>query len=126
ATIKGLVNLLKIREGNQEVDELLALIEVHANKLDDRLFKLLYLADNNNEAEHCKGVVDFESIEKMLRKTLNDTFQIDHAIFEFNTNTEIFTGINEHRLTQLLNNTLLYILGLPLATVAKGEKISIT
>ena len=61
----------------------------------------------------------------MLEKTLNDTFQIDHAIFEFNCNTASFIGINEHRLTQLLNNLLLYILGLPLATVAKDEKISI-
>jgi hypothetical protein len=37
-----------------------------------------------------------------------------------------FIGINEHRLTQLLNNALLYIIGLPLATVAKEEKISIS
>jgi nitrogen-specific signal transduction histidine kinase len=126
ATIKGLVNLLKIRQGNHEVDELLGLIEIHANKLDDRLFKLLYLADDNNEAEHCQGVIEFSGIKKMLEKTLNDTFQIDHAIFEFNCNMASFIGINEHRLTQLLNNALLYIIGLPLATVAKEEKISIT
>lgn len=125
ATIKGLVNLLKIRQGDHEVDELLGLIEIHANKLDDRLFKLLYLADDNNEAENCKGIVEFSGIKKMLEKTLEDTFQIDHAIFEFNYNTTSFIGINEHRLTQLLNNVLLYILGLPLATVAKEEKISI-
>jgi nitrogen-specific signal transduction histidine kinase len=125
ATIKGLVNLLKIRQGEHEVDELLGLIDIHANKLDDRLFKLLYLADDNNETEHCKGVVDFKEIKKMLEKTLNDTFQIDHAVFEFNCSTASFIGINEHRLTQLLNNVLLYILGLPLATVAKEEKISI-
>ncbi|HET9053165.1 MAG TPA: hypothetical protein VFM90_03260 [Cyclobacteriaceae bacterium] len=125
ATIKGLVNLLKIRQGDHEVDELLTLIDIHANKLDDRLFKLLYLADDNHEAEHCKGIVEFSGIKKALEKTLNDTFQIDHAIFEFNTNTEKFIGINEHRLTQLFNNALLYILGLPLATVAKDERISI-
>lgn len=125
ATIKGLVNLLKIRQGDHEVDELLSLIEIHANKLDDRLFKLLYLADDNNEAEHCTGIVSFSGIRKTLEKTLGDTFQIDHAIFEFNSNTESFVGINEHRLTQLLNNVLLYIIGLPLATVAKEEKISI-
>lgn len=126
ATIKGLVNLLKIRQGNHEVDELLELIEIHANKLDDRLFKLLYLADDNQEAELCKGIVEFSGIKKMLEKTLNDTFQIDHARFEFTCNTPNFIGINEHRLSQLLNNVVLYIIGLPLATVAKEEKISIS
>lgn len=125
ATIKGLVNLLKIRQGNHEVDELLGLIEIHANKLDDRLFKLLYVADDTHETEDCRGIVEFSEIKKTLQKTLTDTFQIDHAIFEFNCNTPNFAGVNEHKLTQLLNNVLLYIIGLPLATVGKEEKISI-
>lgn len=125
ATIKGLVNLLKIRQGDHEVDDLLGLIEIHANKLDDRLFKLLYLADDNSETNHCKGVVEFSEVKKMLEKTLSDSFQIDHAIFEFTCNTLSFSGVNEQRLIQLLNNVVLYIIGLPLATVAKEEKISI-
>ena len=61
----------------------------------------------------------------MLEKTLSDSFQIDHAIFEFTCNTLSFSGVNEQRLIQLLNNVVLYIIGLPLATVAKEEKISI-
>lgn len=125
ATIKGLVNLLKIRQGDHEVDDLLSLIDIHANKLDDRLFKLLYLADDNHDADQCKGLVEFPQIKGILEKTLNDTFQIDHVVFEFNYNTANIIGINERRLTQLLTNVLLYILGLPLATVAKEERISI-
>src|SRR5690606_25604869 len=63
ATIKGLVNLLKMRNSEHEVDELTSLIEIHANKLDDRLFKLLYVADNTKDPEKCEGIVDFASLK---------------------------------------------------------------
>lgn len=125
ATIKGLVNLLKIRQSEREVDELTTLIEIHANKLDDRLFKLLYLADENSESENCNGVIDFPVLKRALEKTLIDNFQLDHAVFELTPLEQSFKGINENRLAQLLSNVLLYIIGLPVATVGKEGKISI-
>lgn len=125
ATIKGLVNLLKIRQSEKEVDELTQLIEIHANKLDDRLFKLLYLSDAHSEGENCEGVIDFSVLKGVLEKTLVDNFQLDHAIFEFISLEQSFKGINESRLAQLLNNVLLYVIGLPVATVGKEGKISI-
>lgn len=125
ATIKGLVNLLKMRQGDHEVDELTSLIEVHANKLDDRLFKLLYVADENCEAEDCHGVIHFPSLKYVLQKTLEDNFQIDNTVFDFIASEQDLHYINECRLTQLLNNVLLYIIGLPIATIPTEGKIII-
>src|SRR5688572_20636892 len=40
ATIKGLIDLIKIRENNDELDRLIQLVDSHANVLDERLFQL--------------------------------------------------------------------------------------
>src|SRR5690606_36945265 len=74
ATIEGLVNLLKMRQNEHEVDELTSLIELHADNLDDRLFRLLYIANSSDEDE-CIGVVYFEQLENVLTKTLKNNFQ---------------------------------------------------
>lgn len=125
ATIKGLVNLLKLRQGEHEVDELTSLIEVHANKLDDRLFRLLYVADDNSEADDCAGIVDFEKLRAMLQQTLRDNFLIQHLVFEFRSREQSLGFINEFRLTRLLSNLLLYIVALPVATVSAEGQIRI-
>ncbi|HZI25050.1 MAG TPA: histidine kinase dimerization/phospho-acceptor domain-containing protein, partial [Chryseolinea sp.] len=44
ATIKGLIDLIKIRENNDELDRLIQLVDSHANVLDERLFQLAYMA----------------------------------------------------------------------------------
>lgn len=117
ATIKGLVNLMKIRKGNHEVDELTSLIEVHANKLDDRLFKLLYMADENSDAEECNGIVHFPSLKHALKDTLENNFQVGNTAFDFYASNDTLYYINERRLTRLLNNVLLYVIGLPIETL---------
>jgi hypothetical protein len=125
ATIKGLVNLMKMRQGDHEVDALTSLIEVHANKLDDRLFKLLYVADENCAAEDCKGVIHFPILKYVLEKTLENNFKIDNTVFEFTVCEKTLYYINECRVTHLLNNVLLYIIGLPISTISREQKIII-
>jgi signal transduction histidine kinase len=125
ATIKGLVNLLKIRENNDEVDELTALIEVHANKLDDRLFKLLYLANTNSVAEDCSGCINFVTLKTRLQRILNDNFQLDKAIFIFTSPRQDLCGVNENVFYQLISNIFLYIISLPIASIAQGNSITI-
>jgi signal transduction histidine kinase len=126
ATIKGLVNLLKIRTNDCEVDELTALIEVHANKLDDRLFKLLYLADVNSVPENSKGYVSFPELAANLKKTMVDNCQLDKAIFRINTPDQHLYGVNEYHVAKLISNMLLYIISLPIASVAKENEILIS
>lgn len=125
ATIKGLVNLMRIRQGDSEVDELNELIEVHANKLDDRLFKLLYLSDTNGCDEGAKGVTHFDSVKFSLEKTMSDNFQINRAMLSFKFPKQTFCEVQENRLLQLLNNILLYIISLPVATLHKEDGIRI-
>lgn len=125
ATIKGLVNLIKLRRDDHEVDELTSLIEVHANKLDDRLFRLLYVADDNSEADDCTGLVDFEKLKCVLQQTLKDNFQIENMVFDFHVQQPSIRYINEFRLTRMLSNLLLYIVGLPVATVHAAGQVRI-
>jgi signal transduction histidine kinase len=117
ATIKGLVNLLKIRQHNDEVDELTALIDVHANKLDDRLFKLLYLADTNGGSDDCSGCINFDALQARLQRILNDNFQLDKASFLFTTPVKKLCGVNENVFYQLISNIFLYIISLPVASI---------
>ncbi len=125
ATIKGLVNLIKIRQGNTEIDELNELIEVHANKLDDRLFKLLYLSDNTSKEEVNRGITHFDSVRCSLERTLRDNFEIDRATIEFKFPQQAYCELPEARLLQLLNNVLLYIISLPVTTLSKEDSINI-
>lgn len=128
ATIKGLVNLLKMRQDAHEVDELTELIEIHANKLDDRLFKLLYVADDNYESDDCVGVVDLARLKDRLCQVLKNNCQIEHLVFEFHAGDQSLPFVDECRLTRLISNLLLYIVGLPIAAVpAQGQfRIAVT
>jgi hypothetical protein len=49
--------------------------------------------------------------------TLENNFLIGNTTFDFVASSETIYYINERRLTRLLNNALLYIIGLPLATI---------
>jgi signal transduction histidine kinase len=126
ATIKGLVNLLKLRETDCEVDELTSLIEVHANKLDDRLFRLLYLADVDDSPENFKGSLHFPALEMTLRKLLQDNCQLDKSIFRFNAPANDLPGVNEHHVSKLISNIILYIISLPVASVTKQNEIVVS
>lgn len=125
ATIKGLVNLLKLRKHDGEVDELTSLIEVHANKLDDRLFKLLYIANVNNLPRNTKSTINFETLHNTLKKILQDNCQLEKSIFTFHAPPDDLAGVNEYIVTQLISNIFLYIISLPVASIADEVNISI-
>lgn len=125
ATIKGLVNLLKIRKDDIEVDELTSLVEIHANKLDDRLFKLLYMADVGDLPGNERGYINFTELEFELRKLLVDNCQLDNAKFVFDSAITVLEGVNEVRVNQLLSSALLYIVSLPIASIMDTRNVKI-
>jgi signal transduction histidine kinase len=125
ATIKGLVNLLKIRKTDLEVDKLTNLIEVHADKLDDRLFKLLYIANDNDHYDPGTGCIDFHVLKESLIKTLKDNCQLDKAIIDFQAPTSDLCQVNDRAISRLLRHALLYIIGLPVASAAEGDQLEI-
>lgn len=125
ATIKGLVNLLKMRKDNFEVDELTSLIDLHANKLDDRLFKLLYMSDLDYSREDSNNTLRFSVLESMLNAILANNCHLDNVSFNFNSSISEVTGVNESRSYQLISNLLLYILSLPMISVDKENILMI-
>jgi nitrogen-specific signal transduction histidine kinase len=126
ATIKGLVNLLKIRKDDIEVDALTSMIDVHAHKLDDKLFKLLYMADQGEAQELPKGWLNMQHLEGALRKMLTDNCQTGNVRFTFNSPVSMVDGVNEAKTNQLLSSILLFIISLPLTSVGKEDELQIT
>ena len=125
ATIKGLINLLKIRKDNVEVDTLISLIDVHAHKLDDRLFKLLYMADLQDVKESAKGWLNFLELESNLKKSLNDNCQIHNAKLLFNSPVTMLNGINEAKVMQLFSSILLFVISLPVSSASIEDEVRI-
>lgn len=123
ATIKGLVNLLKIRKSDLEVDELTGLIEVHANKLDDRLFKLLYLANDHGNAEDVKGCLDFGVLRDTLLTTLKDNCQLDKAVLGFEAPTVNLCHVDDQAITRLVKHVILYVISLPVSSATEDNQV---
>ncbi|HEY3402462.1 MAG TPA: histidine kinase dimerization/phospho-acceptor domain-containing protein, partial [Ohtaekwangia sp.] len=113
ATIQGLINLLKIREDNSEVDRIIQMMDAHSTKLDERLFQMVYLA----EADHEEGIpvytIQFCTIETALRRVIEQNAFVDFLDFHFQAPDSSFAGANEILVQSLLSNILLYLLSLP-------------
>ena len=116
ATMKGLINLLKIRD-NEEIDRILPMLDAHANKLDERLFQLVYLAQADLEANPPKNSIDFNCIETTLRKIIEQNAFVDFLEFHYSAPLDRMPGINEVLLAALLNNLLLHILAQPMKSM---------
>jgi signal transduction histidine kinase len=118
ATMKGLINLLKMRADNDEVDRFILLLDAHANKLDERLFRLVYLAQADQEKGLTQGVIDFSCIETTLRKIIEQNAFVDFLEFHYESPSQKVEGINNTFLSSMLSNTLLYLLALQMKTTA--------
>lgn len=112
ATVKGLINLLKMRDDDSEVDEFIRLIDVHAEKLDDRLHKLVYLSETHEKAVPSKGLLNLDSLSDTLRETVKNNYSGVELSISIAAQEEI-RGVNESLITSMTNNLLLYVLSLP-------------
>jgi signal transduction histidine kinase len=115
ATVKGLVNLLKKRENRHEMENIINLIEVHANKLDERLFQMVYLAHSSeNEVVEGKNLINFNTLETRLRRLIEKNAFIDFLELHFCSSVGKYIGVNEGLFYMLSENLLYYILSLPM------------
>lgn len=112
ASIRGLVSVMKLRKDNSEVDTMLEMLDSCAANLDERLFKLLYLADSH-EAEIPSGDLKLALLEQALRETLALNCLLDVVNFHFTSDHAEICGVHEHLVQSLLNNIMLYIISLP-------------
>jgi signal transduction histidine kinase len=112
ATMKGLINLLKIRVDSNEIDRFILLLDAHANKLDERLYQLVYLAQADQEKGTIQNTIDFSCIETTLRKIIEQNAFVDFLEFNYSSPQEKIEGVDGVLLSSLLSNTLLYLLSL--------------
>lgn len=113
ATIKGLVNLLKIRDNNTDVDRLLPLIDSHAATLDERLYQLLYIAESEVGYEEPTYNVDFTDLETHLRRVIEKNAFLDFLELTVTAPPGATPGYNEVYLRAIMTNLLLHLLSLP-------------
>lgn len=113
ATIRGLINLVKIRQSNDELERLIQLIDSHATKLDERLFRLTYMARPTGFVEGEPKKFCFPDMETRLRKIIEKNSFVDFLEFHFTAPEQAPDGLNETMLSSLLDNMLLHILSLP-------------
>jgi signal transduction histidine kinase len=112
ATIRGLANIMKLEKDANQMIQLIGMLEKHAEKLDDRLFKLLYLAETG-QSDGSNDSIDFDVLETSLRATLEESMGVDYADFHFEHGGGHVEGIHGQLVISMLNNILLYLITLP-------------
>jgi light-regulated signal transduction histidine kinase (bacteriophytochrome) len=125
ATIQGLVNLLKMRKDNSEVDRFTDMIEVHGKKLDERLHQLMYLAKVDEPIQAPNFSLIVSELETALRKTIENNAFVDFLELIVTAQTPILHGYDEVQIRSMLTNILLYILTLPKCSTSSFIRINV-
>jgi signal transduction histidine kinase len=120
ATMRGLVNLIKLDEEKlpNDLKQIVNMLDAHAQILDDRLFQLNYLAETSC-TEPGETTLDCEKLESTLRATIEETMTVNCIDFEFNASQRLFPAISSRPVISLLNHLLLYLVTLPKASESK-------
>ena len=125
ATIKGLIDLIKIRENNDELDRLIQLVDSHANVLDERLFQLSYMAQYKEEKSAGDEII-FHTIETRLRKIIEKNAFVDFLEFNFSSPIGTLSGVREDTISELLDNLLLHTLSSPIKSIPSQINFKLT
>jgi hypothetical protein len=126
ATMQGLMNLLKGRKDNSEVDRFIDLLDMHGKKLDERLHHMVYLAKIDDEIVPPTLTLDFSKLETELRKTIEKNAFVDFLELTVLSKTPKVSGYNEIQIHSILTNILRYILSLPTCNVSSFIRVTAT
>jgi signal transduction histidine kinase len=124
ATMLGLVNLLKIRVDNSEVDRFADMIEMHGRQLDERLHQIVYLSTIGEELSTPTYRFSFSKLETELRKVIEKNAFVDFLELSVVAPKPIVTGYNEIHLHSILSNILQYVLSLPSSGTESSIRLS--
>jgi hypothetical protein len=113
ATMLGLINLLKIRNDDSEVNRFIDMIEMHGKKLDERLHQVVYLSKIDEELSSPTFRLNFSWLETELRKTIEKNAFVDFLELTVSPQKPIITGYNEIHIQSIVTNILQYLLSLP-------------
>jgi hypothetical protein len=123
ATVQGLINLIKMRKDDSEIERFTDLIDAHTKKLDECLARLIYVAQVDDEESEPLHIVNFGDLETHIRKVIEQNAFLDFLELNFSSFRESINGVNEILLRKLVTNLILYILSLTKNTT--NTKISI-
>jgi hypothetical protein len=113
ATMQGLINLLKMRTDDSEVDRFVHLMETHGTTLGDRLNQLVYLAKAEETVEQPVFQLSVDKLETEIRKVIERQAFTDYLDFIITSQESCVSGYNEVQIKSVLTNLVLYILSLP-------------
>jgi nitrogen-specific signal transduction histidine kinase len=112
ATIQGLLNLLKTRKDNSEVDLFVSMIDTHCLKLDDRIKNIIYLVNSDEEFFSPSFELHISELETSLRKTIERNVFVDSLLLTVEGSQDVFFGYNEELVKLAINNLLMFLLSL--------------
>ena len=108
ATIKGLLNLTKMSNSQEETNFLLKQIDSFAEKLDDKLYRLIYFAESDKEHESDIGDVPLQAICEVLDSNIKEG-RIDHCVqFKYTADDHFYIVKNGGMILSLLRNVVLF------------------
>ncbi len=126
ATMQGLVNLLKIRKDNSEVDNFIHMIDSHATLLAERLNQLVYVATAEESIDDPTFVLRIDALETAIRRVIERHALIDFLDFIIVSENSSIVGYNELQVKSALTNLVLYILSLSRTKASNLIKIDVT
>ena len=113
ATMRGLINLYRMKKDEFDVDHLIQLISLHADQLDEKLFKLLYLAEADQPFGEPTYILDVKALEAYLRKKIEVNSFGYFSDFHVHALSEKIFGVNEGLMFSIASNILHFLLNLP-------------
>jgi light-regulated signal transduction histidine kinase (bacteriophytochrome) len=124
ATIRGLVNLIRARKDNEELEMLIGLMAERTDKLNERLSQLLYLTLAGREVSTPNNIVDFKVIENKVRKIANQN-EPAFIKLDFLAPEGKLHGLNEILIQALIISLLQHTLSLPMSQLERMVSIII-
>ena len=115
ATIRGLVNLIRVRRDNEELESLIDMMIERTDKLDQRLSQLLYLSQAGREVGTANNIVDFKTIEKEVQRIASQNVIPAFIKIHFSAPDGDLPGLNEILIQALIINLLQHVLSLPMS-----------
>jgi hypothetical protein len=125
ATIQGLLNLLKMRTDDSEVDRFVRMMDSHGTALGDRLNQLVYLAKAEETIDQPVFELSVDRLEAKIRKVIERQAFTDFLDFIIVSKDNYVIGYNEVQIKSMLVNLVLYILSLPTNRNANLIKIEL-
>ena len=126
ATIRGLVNLIKARKNNDELELLIGMMCERTDKLNERLSQLLYLTLARREVSTPTNIVDFKIIESEIQKIANQNAIPTFVKINFFAPEAKLHGANEILIQALIITLLQHTLSLPLSRLDSSVSVTIT